>query len=92
MNEAGVPCGPILFVDETFQDPQVQHLGIARPVEHATLGTLHVVGQPINMARTSQPPAMRRPAPEPGEHTDEVLAELGYDAEKIADLRARGIV
>src|SRR5690606_38766458 len=46
MNKAGVPCGPILFVDETFQDPQVQHLGIARPVEHATLGTLHVVGQP----------------------------------------------
>ncbi len=92
MNEAGVPCGPIYFIDQTFQDPQVQHLGIARPVKHATLGDLTVVGQPINMTRTAQPPEMRRAAPEPGEHTNEVLAELGYDAATIKDLHTRGIV
>ncbi|MBM3139867.1 MAG: CoA transferase [Chloroflexi bacterium] len=92
LNAAGVPCGPIYFVDETLSDPQVRHLGIATPVEHAALGRLEVVGQPVHLERTPQPAVLRRPPPEPGEHTDEVLAELGLAASEVASLRERGVV
>ena len=62
-----------------------------RPVKHPALGDIRVVGQPINLIAVPQPPAMRA-TPELGQHTDEVLANLGYGAGAIADLRARGIV
>ena len=90
LNEAGVPCGPINDIPATFADEQVRHLGIARPAPHPERGEITIVGQPITLARTPQPERMRLPAPQLGEHTDEVLAELGYGA--IADLRARGVV
>jgi formyl-CoA transferase len=91
LNKAGVPCGPINTIDQTFAEPQVQHLGIARPVRHPKLGDIKVVGQPINMGAAPQPPEMR-PTPDLGQHTDEVLRDLGYDAAAIAGLRARGAV
>jgi formyl-CoA transferase len=91
LNEAGVPCGPINSIDQTFAEPQVQHLGIARPVRHPKLGDIRVVGQPINMSAAPQPDELR-PTPELGEHNDDVLRELGYDAAAIAGLRARGVV
>ncbi len=90
--KAGVPCGPINSIDQTFNDPQVKHLGIARSVEHPTLGPLNVVGQAINMTKTPHPPKLRRHSPDLGEHTDEVLKEFGYDSMTIADLHKRGIV
>ncbi len=73
-----------------FEDPQVQHLGLTQEVEHPRLGRQTVLGQPILMSRSRS--EMRRASPDAGEHTDEVLAELGYDPDAIADLRARGIV
>ncbi|MFZ5782497.1 MAG: CaiB/BaiF CoA transferase family protein [Pseudomonadota bacterium] len=91
LNKAGVPCGPINSIDQTFAEPQVQHLGIARPVKHPSLGDIHVVGQPINLSDAPQPAALR-PTPELGEHTDEVLAELGYDGSAIAALRAGKVI
>ncbi|HZD26578.1 MAG TPA: CaiB/BaiF CoA-transferase family protein, partial [Alphaproteobacteria bacterium] len=89
--EAGVPAGPIYAIDEVFADPQVQHLEMARPMTHPALGETRVVGQAINLSRTPEPPAVR-PTPEQGEHTDEVLGELGYDAAAIAALRDGGVV
>jgi len=91
LNAAGVPCGPINSIDQTFAEPQVRHLGIARPLHHPALGDIKVVGQPINLSAAPQPAAMA-PSPDKGQHTDEVLDRLGYDPDAIAGLRARGIV
>jgi formyl-CoA transferase len=91
LNKAGVPCGPINSIDQTFAEPQVQHLGIARPVKHPKLGDIKVVGQPINLSDAPQPKELR-PTPELGEHTDEVLSSLGYDKKAIDGLRTGGVI
>jgi crotonobetainyl-CoA:carnitine CoA-transferase CaiB-like acyl-CoA transferase len=90
LNAAGVPSGPIYKMDEMFDDPQVKHLGMAVEVEHPRLGKQRLVNQGMQLSRT--PSRIRSATPERGEHTDEILGEIGYDAEKIADLRQRGIV
>jgi formyl-CoA transferase len=91
INKAGVPCGPINTIDKTFAEPQVQHLGIARPVKHPKLGDIKVVGQPINLSDFPQPASLK-PTPDMGEHTDQVLVGLGYDKPAIEKLRAGGVV
>jgi len=91
LNKAGVPCGPINTIDQVFADPQVQHLGIRRPVDHPKIGTFDIVGQPIHMSAFPQP-AKLKPTPDQGQHTDEVLCELGYDAAAIAELHAKKVV
>jgi len=91
LNKAGVPCGPINTIDQTFADPQVKHLKIRRPVDHPTLGTFDIVGQAIHMSASPQPERLR-PTPDQGQHTDEVLRELGYDAAGIAELHRKGVV
>lgn len=91
LNGAGVPCGPIYALDETFADPQVRHLGIARPMTHPVRGATRVVGQAVALSKAPQPPEMR-PTPGKGEHTEEVLAEFGYDRPAVAALRKRGAV
>ena len=91
LNKAGVPCGPINTIDQTFADPQVQHLGIAKPVSHPKLGPQKVVGQPIHMSAYPQPNELL-PTPDQGQHTDAVLRDLGYDDDAIAGLRERGAV
>src|SRR5471032_775689 len=78
LNKAGVPCGPINSIDQTFAEPQVQHLGIARAIHHPKLGDIKVVGQPINLSAAPQPKTLG-PSPELGEHTDDVLHSLGFD-------------
>jgi crotonobetainyl-CoA:carnitine CoA-transferase CaiB-like acyl-CoA transferase len=92
MNEVGVPCGPLYTIDQTFADPQVQHLEMARPMDHPRLGELKVVGQAINMMRTQEPARMRYPTPDLGQHSNEILKELGYNDAAIADLRARDVL
>ena len=91
LNKAGVPCGPINNIQQTFEEPQVKHLKIARPVRHRKLGKINVVGQPINMSRYPQPEELG-PTPDLGEHTDEVLTSLGYDVKAIARLRTAKVV
>ena len=90
LNEAGVPSGPILNVKEVFENEHVRHLGLAQPVRHPTRGEIRVQGLPATLSRT--PGAIRRAAPGHGEHTDEILRELGYAPEEIAALRKDGVV
>jgi formyl-CoA transferase len=90
LNQAGVPCGPIYTIDKMFADPQVQSLGMAKPVTHPKLGTQQVVGQGVNLSRT--PAQYRRYAPDLGENTREILQEFGYDAAAIDELRQRGVI
>ncbi|HXC28750.1 MAG TPA: CaiB/BaiF CoA-transferase family protein [Stellaceae bacterium] len=90
LNEVGVPCGPLYTIDQTFNDPQVQHLEMARPMDHPRLGELQVVGQAINMMKTPEPARMRLPTPDNGQHNDEILRELGYNQADIAGMREAG--
>jgi formyl-CoA transferase len=90
LNKSGVPCGPILNIRQVFEDPQVQHLGLAQKVRHSERGEIRVQGLPATLSRT--PGAVRRGAPVHGEHTDEILAELGYSRDEIATLRRDGAV
>ena len=85
-----MPCGPIYKMNEVFADPQVEHLGMAVPVKHPVLGDIELVGQPFSLSRT--PSEIRSATPELGEHTDEVMHELGYSDTQIADLRRRIVI
>ena len=90
LNEAGVPCGPIYKMDQVFADPQVKHLKMAQGVDHPSLGHIELVGQPMFLSRT--PSSLRTATPERGQHTDEILQSLGYDAAAIGKLRAEKVV
>jgi crotonobetainyl-CoA:carnitine CoA-transferase CaiB-like acyl-CoA transferase len=87
LNQAGVPCGPIYSIDQTFADPQVKHLGMARPVKHPRLGDIEVVGQAVNLEGEGGKPSVRSPSPDRGQHTKEVLKSLGYDDAAIGKLK-----
>jgi crotonobetainyl-CoA:carnitine CoA-transferase CaiB-like acyl-CoA transferase len=91
LSKAGVPCGPINTIDQVFADPQVKHLKIVRPVDHPNIGTFDIIGQPIHMSAYPQPERLK-PTPDQGQHTDEVLREIGYDAAAIQGLREKGVV
>jgi len=85
-NDSGVPCGPVYSMDQVFADTQVKHLGMEMPIEHPLLGTISVVRAPMQIEGVE---CGRRPTPERGEHTDQVLAEFGFSAEEIATLRTQ---
>jgi len=88
--QASVASGPIYKMNEVFADPQVEHVGMAVPVRHPVLGDIELVGQPFTLSRT--PSEIRTATPECGEHTDEVMHELGYSDAQIADLRHRIVI
>ena len=90
LNKAGIPCGPIYTVDKTFADPQVKGLNMSPEVEHPGMGPIKIVGQAVKLTRTPQ--KMRNATPEVGEHTKEILKELGYGAATINQLRDQEIV
>jgi crotonobetainyl-CoA:carnitine CoA-transferase CaiB-like acyl-CoA transferase len=90
LNEAGVPCGPVYRMDEVFADPQVEHLAMTQPVTHPVLGRLDIVRNAVRM--TDAPPAVRAPSPDVGDHTDEVLDELGFPPAQVEQLRAKGVI
>jgi crotonobetainyl-CoA:carnitine CoA-transferase CaiB-like acyl-CoA transferase len=90
LEAAEVPFGPIADVREAFDSPEAAELGMSVEVEHPAFGVLRQVGIPIRFEST--PGAVRTPPPLLGEHTAEVLAEAGYDAATIAELRDVGAV
>jgi formyl-CoA transferase len=87
---AEVPCGPIYSIDQMFDDPQVQHIQAAAKVKSRKLGEFRIVNQAVGLSRT--PATIAIAPPELGEHTNEVLAQLGYDAAAIEALRQRKVV
>ena len=90
LEAAEVPAGPVFTLDQVFADPQAEHLGLRQTLDHPTAGEVSVTGFPWRL--TDSPAEMRLPPPCLGQHTDEVLQELGYNAETIARLRASGVV
>ncbi|CAM3395214.1 CaiB/BaiF CoA-transferase family protein [Cupriavidus respiraculi] len=92
LNPAGVPCGPIFDIGQAFEDPQVRHLGMTRPVRHPVLGELNLLRSPINLSAAPHPERFGRAAPDPGEQTEELLSELGYDADQVARWKRDGVV
>jgi formyl-CoA transferase len=88
LNDDGVAAGPIYRIDDMFADPQVQHIGVAADMQTPDRGTLKVVRQAVSLSRT--PSRIARPTPDRGEHTDEVLAEFGFSANEIEELRKVG--
>jgi crotonobetainyl-CoA:carnitine CoA-transferase CaiB-like acyl-CoA transferase len=90
LSAGSVPCGPIYTIDKMFADPQVRHIGAAATVRSAKLGEFRIINQAVGLSRT--PATIASAPPELGEHTDEILAELGYSAGDIESLRGRKIV
>ena len=88
--DAGVPAGRINDLAAAFASPQVAARGLLAEVEHPVLGPLRQVGPPFELHAT--PAVVRTPPPLLGEHSDEVLAELGYAPAEVARLRAEGAV
>src|SRR5918911_1267391 len=88
--DAGVPAGPVLNGAECLAKEQVETLPVVATVEHPLLGTQKILGHGVNLERT--PPRMRSATPETGQHTEEILCELGYDGAAIARLREIGAV
>lgn len=88
--EADVPCGPIYSLEETFADPQVKAREMVRTMTDAAAGAVPVLANPVKLSRT--PARYARSAPALGQHTGDILAELGYAEAQIRKLCDAGVV
>ena len=89
LNREGVACGRINNIKEVFEEPQVKHLGTLKKVVSPRLGEQTLMGQPVTLART--PSTIARSAPKRGEHSEEVLAEVGYGPEDLKQMKSAGV-
>jgi len=90
LNEVAIPAGAVNDVAQTFADPQVKHLGVAAPVTHPKLGEIEILRNATHLEGVSDD--IRSPAPDAGEHTDEILRQFGLADVEIDALRAGEIV
>ena len=92
LNDAGVPCGPINDIKEGFDNPQSEFLRMQVPAHHADLGDVQLIRSPINMSRHAHPEAFHHAAPDPGEHSRDVLASFEIDEARITSLVEEGAI
>ena len=85
-----VPCAPLNTLEEVVRDPQVQHLGLVKEIEHPQMGSIRLASGPVRLGDT--PTGVRCAPPVLGEHTEQVLRELGYGDEQIDCLRSEGVI
>ena len=85
-----VPCGPIFNLADVFDDPQTEHLQLRQRIQHPKVGEISQTGFPWRLSET--PAEIKLPPPLLGQHTDDVLAELGYAPDEIANLHTEGAV
>ncbi|MDA9316216.1 CoA transferase [Pseudomonadales bacterium] len=88
LNTVGVPCGPIYTIAEAFEDPQAQYLQMTRSAPHPDLGDISLVRSPINLSACPAPQSFHHAGPAVGEHSTEILLELGFSAGEIEALIA----
>jgi crotonobetainyl-CoA:carnitine CoA-transferase CaiB-like acyl-CoA transferase len=88
-NEGGVACGLISDMREVFEEPQVRHLGMVKEIVSRWHGPQRLVGQPVQLQRT--PSTIARAAPRRGEHSEEILFELGLSRDDLERMKARGV-
>lgn len=89
LNAGGVACGLINNMDAVFDEPQVQHLQMVKEVVSPHQGPQRLVGQPVQLERT--PSTIARATPRRGEHSEEILSELGVAADELARLKSKGV-
>ena len=90
LEAAGVPCGPVLSLDQVYQHPQVQARTMEMTVEHPVAGPIHAIGFPVKYSAT--PPRLYRPAPVLGQHTFALLESLGMSSEQCKQLEQEGVI
>jgi crotonobetainyl-CoA:carnitine CoA-transferase CaiB-like acyl-CoA transferase len=90
LDDAGVPCGPVYTYEQLFSDPQVKHREMVVHADDAELGRVPHIRTPIRMSAAAV--AVRRTAPRLGQHTDEILAGLGYAPAQVAELRRERVI
>ena len=90
LNAAGVPCDRVKALPEVFADPQIIEQEMVIGADHPGHGEVKMLGFPVKF--TEAPCRVRRPAPDLGADTDDVLRELGYAAEDIARMREAGAI
>jgi crotonobetainyl-CoA:carnitine CoA-transferase CaiB-like acyl-CoA transferase len=90
LDDAGVPCGPVYTYAELFADPQVQHRELVVFADDAELGHVPHIRTPVRMSASEV--GVRATAPKLGQHTDQILAGLGFASDDIAALRRDRVI
>ncbi|MCK5011716.1 MAG: CoA transferase [Deltaproteobacteria bacterium] len=90
LTDAGIPCGPIYTVDKIFADPQVLHREMVKELDHPKAGKVKVTGIPIKLSDT--PGEVETAPPVLGQHTQEVLTELGYNDKDLEKLKQEKVI